>query len=514
MVNGAAIPLRKKLLPHAAFFLILLLLGLTYYTDTIGLLPVGSHDWAQGDRLALAINFYDGGMNFFLPATQNQMSVDGIVGVELPLQSYLAALLAKLFGRGSIAVCFRVVDIAISWAGLYALFRAVFDRYPYFLAAIIAPLLIYFAPVFVIYSGNFLPDPAAVSLCFIGFYFFLRYADSGNVRPFITSTVFLTVAVLMKASTLGYIATLLCVAFYREAFQQKSSRGIIAVIVCGIVAAGLFVAQYYRITWLNEHYQAWLFTARTHPFRTMDEVEGFFGTAFKETWLGEYFLLAEYPVMMFVIVFGLSSSSENRSPIRAWHPLPFFLAGALFMLYLFGRQLTIHDYYMLPIFYPLIGYALVVAVVRIGRRYPRAWPKPVRLGSIATILLLYCLADHQIYVRMHNMGRYVGTYSYEWVQGGDKILDDLRIPKDSRIVVGGDAPPNLSLVYFDRKGFVIPPEQWDPKLEAGTRILREKGLKYLVIPEKGLDTLDQDVLSARYRILFRGDRKAVLELQP
>lgn len=508
---------RKPATPHVAFFLILALFAATFYADVIGLLPVGIHDWAQGDRLALAISFFDNGMNFFRPATLSQFSDQGVVGVELPFQSYLAALLAKVTGRDSISVWFRLINIAISWVGLYALFRAVFDRSRNFLAALLPPLLFYCAPVFVVYSGNFLPDPAAVSFCFVGFFFFLKYADTGSLRAFRICIAWLTLAVLIKASTIGYLATLLGVGFYREAFLRKSRKGAITAVLCGLAAGGLFIAQYFHIIWLNEHFHSTLFTAQAHPFKSWASFDDFTGWRFKEQWMSEYFLLAEYPILMFVIAFGLSS----KTPRQGWHallkPLPFFLAAALLMLYLFGEQLGVHDYYMLAICYPLIGYALIAAMIRITRAYPGPWPKPVVIGTSLTLLLLYCLADHQIFMRNQNRGKYATEYSFEWVKGGAKILRDLGVPQEEQIVVAGDSPPNLALVYFDRKGYVMPVERWNVELKNGTDLLREKGLRYLVFREKELDILsrgkDSTDLREQYETLYRGEQKAVLRLK-
>ena len=68
-----------------------LLLALVYYLPSLNWLPRGIHEWAQADRLALAISFYDNGMHFFRPQTLNLSALDGVVGVEFPLMAWLAA---------------------------------------------------------------------------------------------------------------------------------------------------------------------------------------------------------------------------------------------------------------------------------------------------------------------------------------------------------------------------------------------------------------------------------------
>src|SRR4051812_10252475 len=99
-------PAVKSKLPYALSLLILLVMCGVYYGYMLDKLPMGVHEWAQADRLAIAYRFFDDGMNFFRPATFNMEPSDGVVGVEFPIQAYLAASFGHLFGRGSISSCF------------------------------------------------------------------------------------------------------------------------------------------------------------------------------------------------------------------------------------------------------------------------------------------------------------------------------------------------------------------------------------------------------------------------
>src|ERR1044072_7597338 len=172
----------RKLWPHLAVLLILLVCCNNYYGDIVDKLPFGIHEWAQGDRLALAINFYDNGMDFLHPATQNLSSDNGIVGVEFPIQAYLAAGIAHLFGRSSISLIFRLLDILISVVGLYFLFRAAFNATRDFLFSLFVPVFIFCCPVYIFYAGNYLPDPAAASVSFIALYCLLEAIRAGRFR--------------------------------------------------------------------------------------------------------------------------------------------------------------------------------------------------------------------------------------------------------------------------------------------------------------------------------------------
>jgi hypothetical protein len=89
---------------HWAALGIFVVLSLVFYAPFLRYMPEGLHAWAQADRLALAINFYDFGFDFWHPRTSSLTSIGGITGVELPLPAYLAALGGVVFGRGAITV--------------------------------------------------------------------------------------------------------------------------------------------------------------------------------------------------------------------------------------------------------------------------------------------------------------------------------------------------------------------------------------------------------------------------
>jgi hypothetical protein len=76
---------QRNFLPFLFFWIILALFCITYYQKALFMYPSLIHAWAQSDRLALAIAFYDNGMNFFKPATlslfQAAWHEDQVVGV-------------------------------------------------------------------------------------------------------------------------------------------------------------------------------------------------------------------------------------------------------------------------------------------------------------------------------------------------------------------------------------------------------------------------------------------------
>ena len=288
----------------------------------------------QGDRLSLAINFYDNGLDFFKPATHSLLSVNGIVGVETPVQAYIAGALGYIFGRENISICFRVEDILLACAGLYFLFRIVHDRTGDFVLSIIPSLLIFSSPVFVYYSGNYMPDAASVSIVLIAFYFFLRYVDTGKLRQFVISALIVTLAVLIKASNVHYWMGIVCYGLYAEFILRKNRRHGLLVLGLAAIAALAVFSEFRYISYLNSRYGSSLFFSATMPFRSWEDFQSYIGYPFANILMQEYFLLAEYPVMALILSTGIYIMLRVKSGkryLRRYLPqarLPCFIYSA------------------------------------------------------------------------------------------------------------------------------------------------------------------------------------------
>ena len=188
-----------------AFIALLVLMSGIYYSQQIHFWPQGIHDWAQADRLSLAISFYDHGIDFFHPRTHNIYSTDGITGVELPLQSYLAAIGGKILGHNHINACFRLLDIIITCTGLLFLFLACYKATKDFVFSIFPALFIYMSPILIYYTCNYVPDSAACALTFISFYYIIDYTNTNNSRKLVWAIFILTLSSLIKTSEVIYL---------------------------------------------------------------------------------------------------------------------------------------------------------------------------------------------------------------------------------------------------------------------------------------------------------------------
>lgn len=506
----------RKLWPHIAMLLILFVCCNNYYGDAINKLPFGIHEWAQADRYALAINFYDNGMDFFHPATQNLTSQNGIVGVELPIQAYLVAGLAHLFGRDSISIIFRLLNILIAVTGLYFLFRAVFNDTRDFVFSMFVPVFVFASPVYVFYAGNYMPDPAAASVCFIALYCLLEAIRNGRFRMLIAAILLATLATLIKASSVSYLIGIVCFGLYHSWFKSRNKRQIAYVLLASLIGALLIGSQILYIQYLNERYRSFLFLSKTHPFDKWDELIYFINNYFKGHLVHEYLLEAQYPILLFLFGAG-AYAIKKQSKLRGYlWPLPFFLLCALGVFWLFSKQYEIHDYYFIATFLPLIAYCLVVAIIAIHKDLnERKSLAGIRLGLACVAIMIFFFADHQHSLRIHMEGIYNQDYESKWLEKGKKALDELGVPANEHIAVADENPPNLSLVYYDRKGYALP-KDWNMDLSGIKKFMEENGVRTLVMKSDKLDEFrskDSLVLGTNFVIIGQKEGKAVLLLK-
>jgi hypothetical protein len=79
----------------------------------------------------------------------------------------------------------------------------------------------------------------------------------------------------------------------------------------------------------------------------------------------------------------------------------------------------------------------------------------VRAGFAAAIIFTFFFADHQVYQRHQLLGIYNEQgYSFRWLEGGNRLLDSIGVTRQTEIMLA-DNPPNLGLIYCDRKGYNV-----------------------------------------------------------
>ncbi|WP_276132938.1 ArnT family glycosyltransferase [Polluticoccus soli] len=507
---------RKALLSVTLFIIILFFFCSTYYHEMLHMWPRGIHDWAQADRLSLAINFYDRGMNFFLPATHNLWPIDGITGVEFPIQSYVAAIGAKIFGRNHISTLFRLLDVLISCTGLLFLFLACYRATKDFVFSLVPPLFMFCSPIYIYYTCNYLPDAAACSIAFMSFYFLLIYLDKPTTKPLLFAIGLLTLASLIKTSIALYLFGFLGYVFLQRVLRKhdftKRSNFIYA--LAALLSVGALSFYYFYNQYLNNKYHSDIFMSAPHPFDSWQEVSYYFNSAFKQLWLPEYFVLPQYLMFFVIVTAAIPLLFATRDGKRRIFMLLIFLAGVLCVGALMGGQLLIHDYYVVSIFFPLVAFAVLVSVIAIRKAiiYEDAL-RSMRIAMGASVLIIFFFADFHIHKRLKpDYGEF--KPGIPWAENGAWILQEANVPKNEKVVVLNEDAPNIALLYLDRRGWTIPSKQRENMAEL--KAIMRKLDATVVVCEEGLgrSIMENDTaVASLFKTLALKDRVAVFQLR-
>lgn len=463
------------------FFLVLVLV---YYWPSLGWMPRGIHAWAQADRLALAFGYYDHGLHFFLPRTLTLSSIDGVGGVEFPLLPYLAALGAKVLGRGAIVPLYRLLTGATAWLAYYYLFRLVFERTRQVAAALVPGIFLATSPVFAYYAGNFLPDPVGAALVVVASYYLLRYQLKYRFGDLAGAIALFTLAALIKVSTgiylIGAFSTFLLWAYLQPAALTVRQR-ILLLLLAG-ASLGIIIGYTIYNQHLNKIYNSDLFLAEPRPLTTMAEYDMVM-RRIRESWRHEYFVPFHYQVLVASLVVCVLSLGRVLRTEWIWAAqLGLATVGGLLFFKLMGAQFFHHDYYVIAPFWPglvlLVALGITQLALRLGRLPHLA--RHVLFGAVALGLLIPGLRKYR--ARMGDPYLpFSADYNYRWMQGGAARLAAAGVPTSATILLVGDGAPNLGLVYFDRRGLVWNPDRNQLPPSVLVQKMQEVGLDYLIM---------------------------------
>ncbi|MGV3640858.1 MAG: hypothetical protein ACO1NZ_10085 [Adhaeribacter sp.] len=486
-----------------------------YFQDMLFFLPRGIHEWAQADRLALALSFHDQGLNFFKPATFNLRSAGGVTGVEFPLPAYLAAWGGQLLGREHISFCFRLLNMLVVLAACMRLFQFLYRRTGHWLTSLLPGLLLLGSPVFAFYACNYLPDAVSAALVVMAGCAYLDFEQDRRQFQAIACLLLLTLATLLKLSAgiyfIVFSALLLAPGLsLRAGWKQPQAKGLWLLALAGAaLVAGYTAYNHY----LNQRYGSGIFLARAMPIDSWETLQ-YILFRIATLWRQEYFSNVQYGSLL--ACGGLVGAGFFRGPASRWPWLPLLLislAGGLAFFYLMGRQFIDHDYYFITPFMPLLVFVVLRAMLLLPEL---PFPRPAVNGLLAATALAFIwqgyrhgqLRQADVYKDFSNY------YRYPWMLNGAQALDQAGIPRQARLLVLNEQAPNLALVYFDRRGLV----EQAQTLGQVARLVKEHQISFILMERKAYAALPAEDKDGRtgWKPRIRNNRFVLLQpgLQP
>jgi hypothetical protein len=247
----------------------------------------------------------------------------------------------------------------------------------------------------------------------------------------------------------------------------------------GAVVAYTFFNQY-----LNQLYTSDLFLAEMRPITSPAEYNMIM-QRIRESWSKEYFIHFQYKVLVVsLLVFIVSLKRILRTEWIWAAQLVLATVGALLFFKMMGLQFLHHDYYVIAPFWPAIVLLVALATMQLALRL--AWlPRLARhclFGAVVLALLIPGLRQYRARMGDSYLS-FSDYYTYRWMQGGAKGLASAGVPANATILVIGSGAPNLSLVYFDRRGLVWNPDRTQLPPTVLLSKMNEFGLDYLIMSQ-------------------------------
>ncbi|UYZ62083.1 ArnT family glycosyltransferase [Hymenobacter weizhouensis] len=475
--------------------------------------------------MALALGFYDYNFDFFHPRTLSLVTVDSVTGVELPLQAYLAGLLGLVVGRANITVAFRCLDLAMMVTGFYFLFRLLFESTGRFWAGLVPVAFLLTSPVFIYYSGTYTPDPFSVSLLAVATYYYWRfYYRDRQFRHLVAATLLSGLAMLVKLSSgvyfIAFSSVILMLSYFWPSLLTLRQKIAFLSLIAGIILTLLGYVLYHH--YLQEAYGPGLFLAKALPIQSFREHEQIW-EKMRLCWSFEYFTPAGYVLLKGGVIVLLLYAVLRWRQVPAYSPVGMLLVlcalGVLGLYILLGSQIPVHDYYIIAPLLPLLLLLVCAATWCVAAVFNRGWGR-----WLTTAVLMAAVAWPMYAGFRHHHARmadpykpHSDSYVYRWLVGGEDKLRAAGVPASAFILVLGEDAPNLSLVYFNRRGIVWKPELAQLQAETVLRSMAGRRLAYLVMRRQILELLRQQnpaLLNSFRLVLLSGDCAILQPLQP
>jgi hypothetical protein len=438
-----------------------LLLSVYFFKNDINKFPQTIHAWAQSDRLALALNFIDNGFDFFHPQTyclnglldekKILAKYNGITAVDFPLHDFNVAMLMNLFNTKEVWV-FKTYILAIgllSLAALWYLFKLFSGNKTSFVVLLI-PAFLLTIPVINFYLPGFLPCIPSFSFTLFGIYFLLKFCNNlHRTRLLNFSILFFTLSTLPRTTHLIFLFAallLLILLIYRQQLKLHLKIALPFILSFGIIAFWF----YYNNQLRNQYgslFMNWLTPSSDFPDFINTEKKVF------ANWSTHYFTVAHYIFLFVLTVFFFA----KRKQLNAVHKLGcVYLLIAFIGLCLFkvalSQQFILHDYYFIDTFYIITLVFIAVGLSLLKPKNPR---ESIFIMGVAILFCATALSLCNQKIKERKLGNENDIYIARTFKSAKRLLQQLDINKEKKLLVIYAGSPNIPLIHLQRKAFVV-----------------------------------------------------------
>jgi len=400
----------------------------------INLPPCSIHVWRQCNTLAVAQNFYEEDLNILEPRVDRRFESDGVTGTAFPIYEWLLAIIYKITGvhywsHRLLSLIFTVTAIIFAFLFLKNITSNTI------VASVTCSLLLW-TPELFYHSINAIPDILALCTGFISLYYYSK--SERDKFSIVLSFIFLTLSGLIKMQYL-MIGVFHLVAFIKlKNKHRKLIKEDLLIIGSGLFCLAVVFAWYNYSLHLIEQSNLRDFGIE---IRSASNLHAAFATLTKN-------LISDFPELVFgfantlVIIIGCYSSFSKKS-----NKYVIYFSSLLFIYCVYHflelRQMDVHHYYMMPIYFAII------ALLYNGIEFL------FKKGRYAIILILLIAQPALACIRIIPARWAKSDLGISQSFSDKSKLEKLKsfIPADAKIVAGPDESGCIYLYFLHKKGF-------------------------------------------------------------
>lgn len=404
-----------------------------------------AHNWRQTTVNMVARNFLEVDPNIFFPRVDMAGELSGITGMEFPLLNYLIYLVSLVFGYEHWYG--RLINLVVTTLGLWC-FYDYLKRYFNPRIAFNTGMVLLFS-LFYYYSRKIMPDTFAISLIFMGLWFWRNYVRTNRLTALLAGFVLILFGVLSKLPSVVVLPFIWPLFFQASLSKKVKISALLA--IAGITSAAWY---FYWVPFLEETY------GYHHFF--MGQTMGWTASFLAENWTKTLFMFYNKAAgfsgfVVFAAGLFFIRAKRSLSWLIVLSSLVLFLA---FMLKS-GSKFTDHEYYIIP-FIAMMAFA--------GSFFLSRLPKA------AWAILLLIIAVEGIARKWED--QFVKRSDY-FITMEDQISE--LIAPSELVVINSDEYPT-PLYFTHRKGWLA--SNANLQNQAFVNDLKAKGCNFIIVLKK------------------------------
>ena len=478
---------------HSIFWVLLLSMILYYnYIEIVFYRPQSVHIWRQADCLSQPLMYYQYNNNFLRPEMHGQTAdrkQSGIGASEFPIFYYFISKLYKLFGYHEFI--YRIVNTFVFIFGLFYVFKFSGSFFNDKFAPVFISLFLFTSPMLVFYGNNFILNTTAISLSFVGLYWFSKYYNEPKQKYLYFMIIFCCLAVLIKLSELIvffsiiglYLLELIGITKLKnneKLFSKPYKTGLIFFMSLLII----FLWYNYANNINKAHHQEY-YAFQTGHFWSLTQAErDAVWYAISNVWSDAYYMIASLLLIFFMFIYSLVFYRYSLKILNLLMISSVF--GSFIFFFLWFAFLIQHDYYLISALSSVLF--IFVNSLYITLKIFDTKKSFILYFKIVFGVFLFLNMNHAKAFLQKRYGVQNDAVSYyNDYYDVTPYLRKLGINPEDKVISLPDQTPNVSLYLMNQRGwssFLMKPDT------SSINYYIKKGAKYLIINKQDFDNYD------------------------